>query len=1460
MSKINKIRFVNLNYNNNSIKIDDECFFLDGENTLLNLRNGGGKSVIVQMVMALFVNRRHRNTPDRAFESYFTLTSPTYLMVEWQLDDGAGYALTGMMVRKKDASSDEDSKEKLDIVNFVHEYTYKNEFDIDNLPIIEMKENSKIIKSFASSKKLFEDLKKNRELRFNWYDMNNSITTKNYFNKLEECKINYKEWETIIKQINRKESGLSELFTKSKDTAGLVKEWFLPTIEDKLKKDEDRIKNYRELLDKYIKQYRANKDKIDKKERIELFDNLSEDIIQCCKEFISTIDTREEKENEIANVMISLRKAMVVNDSEEEKILLLIEQLKEKIFNLNYESASIEIYQKEDDIDGNESALKEKKYLRDESEKVVNGLKAHIDVVQCAKLHRVYQAASEELQKSEIELNVFKAKEEDSAPRINDLGYSIKRILKAELNQVEMEKQQKEELKKTLALEAEEVEKTLEVLDKKKGSLLNSKGQFSNAVEGFQKIEDRFNKKYEIGLVRNIEGIIDNLKLLSVENEISTKSDDCLKKIATISEKLHESKEQRNSKISDITQNTIRITEINSKLTSDKQILHTYDEEIEKRIEIIKYVDFDKNKVFKKEEIIEAFDRVIYQLRHDMDLEKKSLEQVKKEAEQLKTGRNIELPKNVEKKLRDKEINFIYGMEWLKKNGKPLEQNEKLVKDNPFIPYSLIMETSEVLGLEQDSLELFTSTPISIISREDLEQLTFEGAGNLLNFKGIRFYLSFNNKLLNEKELMKIIEEKEGRITNLEKGIKALEERINFYEEKRDTIKYSKLTLKVYEDIIASIEVMEKEAMDLRDKELKLNKEVALLEEKIKKCEEDRAEVEMLQRKNHALAEEFQQFKEEYQVYKSNKNHLEEVIHSLNIIEVEIRGSKKNSKELQENIKQCGESIWNYVSSLKELNKQFSAVKDYSTGNMIDRDKEDLLAEYEALRKEISSTEEELRANIEKCNKKFKDAEEELNVKAEKLNVKEIQYVNETYALEKELELNQRYQDESSKLMKLKDKCIELEMIIVAEKTRLEGLLKDLKKNFHKEEPIERQFLYPKDYKLEIAKETFEVKVQEDNRKAINKRQEILKNIETSLKEYDFEVSQAMEIAINYDTLSDEVGILRRDLRNLRDREGKHSTELTKAVMTIENRKEFKQEALFTDSINTLKQLVNTPREFYKQINMVLEAYNKLIQALLVDIAIIEREEGKILESLLEYIKEIHENLEKIDDNSTIEISGKRRKMLEIFVEDWNENQDRYIIRLKDYIEALRNEGLKELEKNEAIEGIIDKKVNTYKLYDEIVGISNVRIKLYKVEANRQRQITWDEVAKNSGGEGFLSAFVILSSLLSYIRKEDNDLFSRKEGGKVLIMDNPFAQTSSIHLLKPLMEVAKKSNTQLICLTALNGDAIYNRFDNIYVLNLISSKLKSGVQYLKGTHEKGKEDSQIVVASRFKIEDQLRLF
>ena len=116
------------------------------------------------------------------------------------------------------------------------------------------------------------------------------------------------------------------------------------------------------------------------------------------------------------------------------------------------------------------------------------------------------------------------------------------------------------------------------------------------------------------------------------------------------------------------------------------------------------------------------------------------------------------------------------------------------------------------------------------------------------------------------------------------------------------------------------------------------------------------------------------------------------------------------------------------------------------------------------------------------------------------------------------------------------------------------------------------------------------------------------------------------------------------------------------------------------------------------------------------------------------------------------------------------------------------------------------------------------------------------------------SKSIFASFLLYYMRRDETDIFADRNEGKVLIMDNPFSQTNAANLLTPMMDMAPKNNTQLISLTGLGGDSIYNCYDNIYVLNLISSKL-SQVQYLKSKHLVG-EEAEVLSLARVEVTNE----
>ena len=347
MSKINAVRFINLNYNNNSIRIADETFQLGGQSTLLSLRNGGGKSVLVQMMTAPFVHKQYRKTKDRPFESYFTSAKPTLILVEWKLDQGAGYCLTGMMVRRSQAS-DEQSSEPLEIVNFISEYPNRCEQDIYNIPLVEKSRNEIVLKNYNACRQIFESYKKDPAKKFFYYDMNNSAQSRQYFDKLGEYKIHYREWESIIRKVNEKESGLSELFSDCKNEKDLVEKWFVDTIGRKLDREQNRIKEFQTIIEKYVRMYKDNKSKIDRRDTILKFKEDMQEVEETAKEYLSAEQKVKYSENRIAGFLQELCRLEEIAKDNLQKRNEESENCEEKIAYIFYEKLSMELHELED--------------------------------------------------------------------------------------------------------------------------------------------------------------------------------------------------------------------------------------------------------------------------------------------------------------------------------------------------------------------------------------------------------------------------------------------------------------------------------------------------------------------------------------------------------------------------------------------------------------------------------------------------------------------------------------------------------------------------------------------------------------------------------------------------------------------------------------------------------------------------------------------------------------------------------------------------------------------------------------------------------------------------------------------------------------------------------------------------------------------------------------------------------
>ena len=81
----------------------------------------------------------------------------------------------------------------------------------------------------------------------------------------------------------------------------------------------------------------------------------------------------------------------------------------------------------------------------------------------------------------------------------------------------------------------------------------------------------------------------------------------------------------------------------------------------------------------------------------------------------------------------------------------------------------------------------------------------------------------------------------------------------------------------------------------------------------------------------------------------------------------------------------------------------------------------------------------------------------------------------------------------------------------------------------------------------------------------------------------------------------------------------------------------------------------------------------------------IGEEKEKVLEILLQYIEEVHQHMGKIDKNSTITIRNRTIKMLKLLLPKWEEQENLYKQRLRDFLDLLTDRGIQNLDKNEQI-------------------------------------------------------------------------------------------------------------------------------------------------------------------------------
>lgn len=1456
MAKIGKIRFVNFTYNDNRHIYDQTFDFYNGEDTLLNLQNGGGKTVLVQMMMQPIIPKQRLK--DRLFKSYFTnAKAPVYIMIEWILDNSPARVMTGIGIKRVLGKSIEDESDSIKVVTFLSEYEGESPFDIKNIELLEeergivrLLEFERVVKNLSNGEKEGQNV---------WvYRWELPDDRKEYAGRLQGYKINQLEWKNLMVRINEAEAGLNSFFNDCKTNGALVKKWFIPTIEEQLNKNGNLIENIKELVKNHAEQLVKNEDMIREREVFESFKRKSSELVQTLNEYKELLERSEENKEELGNAFVYVNDRLKRLELQKEELNTRKKDIENHIKELQYEKLSEEYHR----IDGILQQLHDEAHKADlktgELEEQARELAYKEKLLLCVRLKDELGNLNAKVAKFETELEKESLQQEDVKKTLQDLEYSLKekygqKILQTE-KALEDEKQYIEEKGNKLAGYREEYERVKKEILSHQEELIRIRSRIAIGDQAEQSLRAAY-AGFEV--VKNTHtGEYDTGSITALQNSLAEEE-------ALMEKRLEEAGAKRleqRSEIELLEKECRKLREEYPAVAIEKSkkgsAYRVFEQEKATMDKIRQAYELGEDCLFKKEKLLDALnaDQEKYnKLIHDTGLQNAVLQ---KQLKQYESGKAFELPEELKKVFEDRNLFVEFGYEWLRSVPENKNAKLRLVKNNPFLPYSLIVSREDLRAIQEMEFKGILSPVIPLIERERLEQaLNIRSRNYVHSLETMDFLIAFDDRILNKNYLKEICEEITAR---LHKNREVIENARNALQ----NIASDTLKAEAFSYTREDVEGLEEDVKSLERKLEETLLELARKEESIHVLKQSEAENATLENSLKNEKNRFERKKEDIRQFINRCP-----AHSKDLKERENREEAlKNAESIRETLEKeidgtgrdiggKNQEITNITRLLEKDRLQYQKYRDVQSGNLINEDIEQLESKLSVFSSEMSGKIQNLRDILEDYKSRRNEKQKQLEV----LGIRELLYMGREFN-EYELESIRKEEEKISREIRgIAEEKNKVQFKVAERSSDLKYVRRNIEEQCGCDAPKPKEDIRALDFDQE--KELLQNRLKELEKEfTMTKKQESqLQRVRFSLEEYSALGAGIVEPRDIQEDLNTYVSARIKKYREFTALEGDQRNMITVLYSDLDGE--------FTSKAEVFKNLFHAILEGEKRyqplhaLNAFSRAYLQIDRKLeqhSIDMKKIDSMEACIIDNTLSYLKNVYDEMSQIDRNSTIEVEGKRCKMLIIGLPD-RENLE--AISLREYLKGTIRNCVSLYKEGKSVENLLSNELNTYDLFDRLVGINKIEITLIKVEPNRLKKKTWKQViAENSGGEKFVSAFVVFISLLTYMRGEN--LLETAMDSKVLIMDNPFGPITSEHLLKPLFEISKKYNTQMICLTDLKEHTIFDRFNLIYSLN-IEREVGREEEYIelktiKKDIQKEEEEDEILSASMFKIEDKSR--
>ena len=1029
----------------------------------------------------------------------------------------------------------------------------------------------------------------------------------------------------------------------------------------------------------------------------------------------------------------------------------------------------------------------------------------------------------------------------ETSARIQNLAYSLRktwkrRLEEAEAKETDYDRQQKEqqEVKKKKKQQRDEIDVLMQELYQKKGML-------ENETKRFLEKEPEILERIGISLLRNILGNLETEEVRQAEEQLKEavlKTKELYEAGEARKKELDQKEEQLSGQHLETAKELVLLDAEKDKLEQEQK---TFDQAVEKCGKILRLYDLDQEMLYDKEALQKAMDEKISEQAKRISGEQAQERQIQDLLYGLENHR-VYLPENLLAYLEEEDISYETGEAYLQNLSE--ERRMEMMEEEPLLAFGIVISTEDQKKAENLSFEgCILRQIVPIYTYHELKTIKPEG-GPLYHYEKGPGLLAVHEKDIFESR------QREEYLNRKKDQLEECRTRRAHWEQEQARLFQGKNVLESFAYEKGTEEQILQKFHMLREKKQALEQQKTELEGQQKQTKEqlDMLQAELPERKRNwqeslQREEEFRQFLKEDELYQEARKELERVSDRLEKEQKALQKIKEEQAAAEKEAERLMQMLQEARTAKDSAARKAAKYEFAKEGTFLEISLQQMEKEYETLVLAQSASLEEKKRQLEEKELQLRENAQEL----EEIGISKEDYEKTEYSQEEA----QRLKAEGKEL---EEKIAELHQQVGRVKEAKGKAESDLSfaQNRLKEvgltDPLGQEEIH-RDYdrrRKEAEKVLKDCQIrQAENGRRISEAQGLRKRIE-DLMEILPGVRKTVELE---EDLEKQFAKLRNHLNGSRKQSREEKQRCQKMYQKIKE-EFYGKDACISDILDTLL-LIPFEKEDLKQetIDLCLEEFVKKKESLkkLLDyydtqLENIQHTKQQVVDQCMSYAAMLHEEIRTIVQKSRIRLTGKSRPVQMLRIDIPRELDGEARQRMEAYLDTClgividyrRNAQESDDRK---IRNRLTALTSGRELLNQAIGTSKIPVYVYKIDLNEKNSgmKRWeDAMSQNSGGEKFVVFFTLVSILISYIRAANRKYAGEDpmEESKVLIMDNPFARTSSEHLLRAVMDIADTFSIQLICLSDLSQSSITNRFSLIYQLS-IRKRMYSDKEVLK---------------------------